>query len=240
MKRSLIKKIIVIAVAVLLIGVPAVYLNTSYHAGETALSVINTEHNGVKIEDNGKYYTFVPDDVKAGFIFYPGGKVDTLAYAPLMEKCAEEGILCILVHMPFNLAVFDINAADRYTDLYPEVERWYIGGHSLGSACASMYIDEHRDLFEGLILLASYSTKDLSDSGLSVLSITASNDGILNFDKYTENIRNLPADHIEYQIKGGNHSQFADYGFQKGDGKATIDPEEQLEDVSTAIITFIG
>ncbi|MBR3227474.1 MAG: alpha/beta hydrolase, partial [Erysipelotrichaceae bacterium] len=115
-----------------------------------------------------------------------------------------------------------------------------IGGHSLGGACASMYIDEHRDLFEGLILLASYSTKDLSDSGLSVLSITASNDGILNFDKYTENIRNLPADHIEYQIKGGNHSQFADYGFQKGDGKATIDPEEQLEDVSTAIITFIG
>ena len=51
---------------------------------------------------------FEPEGATKGFIFYPGGKVEYTAYIPLMQACAEEGILCVLVEMPFNLAVLSV------------------------------------------------------------------------------------------------------------------------------------
>lgn len=37
---------------------------------------------------------FRPEEPEAGLIFYPGGKVEFTAYAPLMKKLAEENVLC--------------------------------------------------------------------------------------------------------------------------------------------------
>ncbi len=86
--------------------------------------------------------------VAAGLIFYPGGKVEYTAYQPLMAACAERDILCVLVEMPFNLAVFDINAADGIQEQYPEVGHWYIGGHSLGGSMAASYLSKHTEKFD--------------------------------------------------------------------------------------------
>ena len=72
-----------------------------------------------------------------GLIFYPGGKVETEAYAPLLDQLAEQGITCVLVEMPLHLAVFDINAADDIYEQFPEITSWYLCGHSLGGAMAS-------------------------------------------------------------------------------------------------------
>ena len=52
------------------------------------------------------------EEATKGFIFYPGGKVEYTAYIPLMHALSEQCILCVLIEMPFNLAVFDVNAAD--------------------------------------------------------------------------------------------------------------------------------
>ena len=82
---------------------------------------------------------------KCGFIFYPGGKVEYTAYAPLM---------CVLLKMPLNLAVLDVNAADSVFDMFPEISSWYIGGHSLGGSMAASYALENTDKLEGLVLLA--------------------------------------------------------------------------------------
>ena len=101
------------------------------------------------------------------------------AYAPLMKELAEKDILCVLVKMPFHLAVFDINAADGIREQFPEIKSWYIGGHSLGGSMAASYVSKHTEDFEGLVLLAAYSTEDLSDSGLKVLSVYGSEDGVL-------------------------------------------------------------
>jgi pimeloyl-ACP methyl ester carboxylesterase len=79
-----------------------------------------------------------------------------------MHELAENGILCVLPHMPFNLAVFDVNAADGYIGQFPEVEHWYIGGHSLGGSMAASYYAKHRESFDGLVLCAAYSTVDLT------------------------------------------------------------------------------
>ena len=75
---------------------------------------------------------------------------------------------------------------------YPEIEEWYIGGHSLGGSMAASYLADHADEYEGLILLGSYSTADLSETDLEVLSVYGSEDKVMNRVKYEENKSNLP------------------------------------------------
>ena len=55
----------------------------------------------------------------------------------VMRDLAKDGILCVLVKMPCNLAVLDMNAADSIPERFSEVTDWYIGGHSLGGAMAA-------------------------------------------------------------------------------------------------------
>ncbi len=156
-----------------------------------------------------------------------------------MAACAEYGILCALVEMPFNLAVFDINAADGIQEMYPDIEDWYIGGHSLGGSMAASYLADHTSDFAGLILLGSYSTADLSDSELKVLSVYGSEDEVLNKKKYDKNLSNLPEDFTEIVIDGGCHAYFGMYGAQDGDGTPTIGNEEQILFSASTIFNFV-
>jgi hypothetical protein len=130
-------------------------------------------------------------ETEVGFIFYPGGKVEHTAYEPLMKELASEGVVCVLVEMPFRLAVLDMNAADGIKEQYPNVTNWYMGGHSLGGSMAAAYLGEHYADYEGLILLGSYSTEDLSGTSLKVLSVYGSEDKVLNVENYIESKNNL-------------------------------------------------
>ena len=40
-------------------------------------------------------------------------------------------------------------AADKIINDFPEIEQWYIAGHSLGGAMASSYASEHKDKIDG-------------------------------------------------------------------------------------------
>ena len=99
---------------------------------------------------------------KSALIFYPGGNIEYNAYEPLMAGCAKRGIMSILVKMPFNAPILNMNVAKKIKKYFPEIKNWYIGGHSAGGAFASMHVAKYPDEYTGLILLASYSTKDLS------------------------------------------------------------------------------
>lgn len=226
---------IAILIAAMVIG-GAAYVNDYYHADVWAIEAMQSD-GGVAVDcldDNT--LAFVPEHVRAGLIFYPGGKVEYTAYAPLMQTFAEDGILCLLVQMPFNLAMLDVNAADGLVDLYPEVETWYIGGHSLGGAMAASYVSNHTDLFQGLILLAAYSTADIADSDLSVVSVYGTSDQVLNMESYEKYKGNLPDSALEVVIGGGCHSYFGSYGRQKGDGEATISREDQMQKTVEAFL----
>lgn len=236
------KKIILLVIIVLilsLVGGTAYYINDYYHAEETAVSLITTPKENVVVTEENGVFTFKPQNASKGIIFYPGGKVEAKAYAPLMHSLAEEGILSVLVTMPGNLAVLDMNAADGICEQYPEIESWYMAGHSLGGSMAASYIAGNSQEFDGIILLASYSTADLSDSDLEVLSIYGSNDGVLNMEKYSEHKPNLPSDFEEFIIDGGCHAYFGAYGEQEGDGEAQITREEQIEITVDEITKFI-
>ena len=102
-------------------------------------------------------YTPVAGTPEAGLILYPGGKVPPAAYAPQAQAIAERGHLVAIVSVPFNLAVFDIDAAQAVIDDHPEISAWAIGGHSLGGSMAAQFVDSHPGLVAGLVLWASYS-----------------------------------------------------------------------------------
>ena len=90
------------------------------------------------------------------------------------------------------------------------------------------YLEKNVGDYEGLVLLGSYSTADLSDSGLDVLSIFGSEDKVMNREKYDENKTNLPGGFTEIVIDGGCHAYFGMYGAQDGDGVPSIGNAEQI------------
>ena len=212
---------------VLIAGACAIYLGDYYRADHDAIGAFLPQGTAWREEPDGTV-VFEPEGATKGLIFNPGGKVEHTAYIPLMQACAENGILCVLVEMPFNLAVLDINAADGIQKQYPEIKDWYIGGHSLGGSMAAAYLADHAEEYKGLVLLGSYSTKDLSDTDLAVLSVFGSEDTVMNREKYEENKPNLPSDFTEYVIDGGCHAYFGMYGAQDGDGTPTVTNEDQI------------
>ena len=234
--------LVVFAIIVIVFIGAGIYVNDYYHASEEAIEAfvpVNSASVEIKKHDNNTV-VYLPEKPTSGFIFYPGGKVEYTAYEPLMKELASEGVLCVLIEMPFNLAILDTAAADGFIDMYPEIEEWYIGGHSLGGSAASMYLEDNHEAFEGLVLLGSYSTSDLSNYDIDVLSIYGSEDKVMNYENYEEYLVNLPEDSEELIIEGGCHAYFGMYGDQEGDGNPTITNEEQIQITAKKIVDFIS
>ncbi len=229
----------IVAVIGIIFGVCAIYVNDYYRADMEAISNFKPSNPVVEKTLEDGTMVFGDEDSQYGFIFYPGGKVEYIAYTALMREIAANDVLCVLVEMPFNLAVLDINAAEGIQEQYPNVQNWYIGGHSLGGSMAASYLGDNVDEYEGLILLGSYPTEDLSDSDVEVLSIYGSEDKVLNASKYEKNASNLPSDFTEIIIEGGCHAYFGMYGVQDGDGMPSISNEEQIYQTAELINKFL-
>jgi len=223
----------------LILGGCALYVSDYYRADLATIEAFAADNHVSKTAVSSHRIAYGEANAAVGFLFYPGGKVEHTAYEPLMMELAARGILCVLIEMPLRLAVLDVNAADGVRELYPNVEHWYIGGHSLGGSMAASYIAKHTEAFEGIVLLGSYSTVDLSESSLNTLSIYGSEDGVMNREKYRKYKDNLPSDLTEIEIEGGCHAYFGMYGKQDGDGAPTIRAEEQIRITADYISEWI-
>lgn len=239
-KRLCIALGIVLAAILVCAAAFAVYVNIYYHVEPAAVQAMASAEAVSVYELRDGVTVFAPEEPLAGFIFYPGGKVEYTAYAPLLRACAERQVLCVLVRMPCNLAVLNASGADGIQEQFPEIGRWYIGGHSLGGAMAAFYATSHAGELDGLVLLAAYSTQNLSNSGLAVLSVYGSEDGVLDMEKYEQYRSNLPADTVEVVIDGGCHAGFGRYGAQDGDGTPTISSNEQIARTAEEIAQIAG
>ena len=219
------RRLVPLAVAALLILVLLLYLG-DYHRADAAAEAAMASDETVRVRSADFGWFFDGPSETDALIFYPGGKVEAEAYAPLCRALAQAGMDVCLVRMPLRIAVFGANRADKIIGSM-DYARWTIGGHSLGGVCAALYASKHPEQLTGVVLLASYATKPLDD-GLSALYIYGTEDGILNMQRYQESLANAPAQTAELVIEGGNHAQFGSYGAQKGDGEARIPPEEQV------------
>lgn len=211
----------------LMLGGIFYYLTDYYKSDATAEEAFQ---NASYLLDNDETYTvFGPKDSEVGFVFYPGAKVDEKSYSPLLQELANQNITVVLVKMPFHLAIFNNDAADEVIKNMPDIKTWFIGGHSLGGAMASSFVAENQDLFNGLILLGAYPTQELD---VPMISIYGSNDLVLNREK-------LSLVDNQFEISGGNHANFGNYGEQEGDGEATISRQEQQSITVEKINEFI-
>ena len=233
-KKARILLIVCFVSAVLLMGT-AFYTQVHYHADQAALDALVSDELVTVTETDYGWFFDGPSDENA-FIFYPGGKVEEDAYAPLLHALASQGLDVMLLNMPARLAILNTDAAEDVLALY-DYDHWYIGGHSLGGASAALYAAENTDKYDGAIFLGSFSTKPLGD--MRVLCVYGTEDGVLNMEEYEQSLANVSANEEEFVIEGGNHAQFGSYGAQNGDGKASISAQEQVEITVSVIIPFV-
>ncbi len=214
------KKILItlFSVLVIIILFTIWYANDYYRADEYANEVFDA---------NGSYF-FDSSNDELGFIIYPGAKVEEKAYAPLAKLINDFGYKVAIAQFPMKLAILDINYADDIIKSYPDVEKWVIVAHSLGGTAGSMYVKNNPDIY-GLVFLGSYTNADLKNSPVKTISITGTNDNVINSDNFNKAKEFYNDEHIFYTIEGGNHAYFGNYGEQKGDGTATISPYEQQQ-----------
>jgi dienelactone hydrolase len=229
-------------IVVLVVATVFVFWATdAYPADEIALEAMNSDSQVFVNAERGIVIFFPADNPRpeTGFIFYPGGKVDYRAYAPLLKMIASNGYFVALTPAPLNLAMFDVNAAARIEAEYPEIQNWFVGGHSLGGVAASSYAASHLDI-KGLVLLASTPANDLLRiNNMPTISIYGTNDGLISLEMYNNARDLLPDDATIIAIEGGNHAQFGSYGFQSGDNEASISPEEQWTQTVNATVEFM-
>ena len=202
------------------------YISDYYRADEKAVSIQN-KANVIKTEEG--YFLSSDANIDTALIFYPGAKVEFNAYLPLLDGLCEQGLSCYLVEMPFHLAFFGINIADEIIKKNPQIEHWYIAGHSLGGAIASSYASSHATQIDGLILYAAYPNGDYP-LGNTLTIYGSLNTSVEEKIDYTDNV---------VKIEGGNHAQFGNYGKQDGDVDATISQEEQQRIAIEETIRFI-
>lgn len=226
-------KIGLIIVALLLIAYVAFYFTEYHHAEKIATDCLNGSENVSVIKINDGLFLDGPGNDTA-VIFYPGAKNEYTSYLPMFMDLAERGIDSYVLKMPLNFAIFGEKEADPIIDSANH-SHYFMSGHSLGGLIAASYINA-TGKSDGLILIAGYPIEEVSKP---VLSIYGSNDGVLNMKAYNES-KPLMDNLTEFVIQGGNHEQFAYYGPQEGDEKATISAENQQNQAVNEILDFIN
>lgn len=217
-----------------------IYASNYYRADEIAVNTLKGNDQSI-VNNENKFLSFSNKNKEStiGFIFYPGGKVDETSYAPLMNLISEKGITCIILKEPLNLAVFEPDLADYALEKFPNIKEWYVGGHSLGGVIAASYASKHSDKIKGVILMGSYPINSLKEKKLRMISFYGNKDGVLNLENFEKNKINQPEDTTYYEIQGGNHSYYGNYGEQEGDLKASITRQEQQEVVVNQITKWL-
>lgn len=231
------------ALALVIVGF-LIWANTPYRA-ERAPVIAVWANSDVQVQylDEGILLSPTGDAVvpetSTGLVFVPGARVEAHAYMFQLSGVVEQhGVTVLITEPTLNLAFFDTRGLDQFTTAAPEVDRWFVGGHSLGGVRACIMTPGAE--VEGLVLFGSYCANDLSGSGLTVLSIAGENDGLSTPAIIDENAPLLPGDARFVTIEGANHASFGDYGPQSGDGERSISSEQMRAELSALLGEVLG
>lgn len=246
--NSLVKKIIIgiIIFIVILIGVFAIWALVPQQPMEAVDSMLLSDENVLVLDS--KYLSFLPsgqlnseNEQASGLIIYPGARVSATSYAYIGRELALQGISVYILKPPLRMAIFSVSLAQQVIDDNPQIDQWYVGGHSLGGATASIFAYEHQDELQGIIYLAAYpvNDKDFSTSELRALTLYGSEDAFATEEDIDSYDVLQPSQYTKYLIEGGNHEQFGYYGHQNGDNPALISREDQQRIIVEEILKFI-
>lgn len=210
-----------------------------FSADTAALDVLSSPAPGVEVVSSVTTLELRPEDPSGvGLVFQPGARVDHRAYAALLQPYAEAGHLVVVVEQPFFISFTATGAPADVIAEHPEVDSWVVGGHSLGGVAAGSFAAEHARTAGGqvdaLLLWGSYPLGDLSGSGLTVLSVSGSQDGLSTPADIDISRARLPDDSTSVEVDGATHAFFGDYDEQPGDGTATVDRTVAQQQITAA------
>jgi hypothetical protein len=207
-----------------------------------ALEAIQSDEQVTVITD--PWLTFSPKQRSpdTGFIFYPGGRVDPRGYATLMKAITTDGYLAVVPEMPINMAVFNPNIADEIIEAHPQIDKWVIGGHSVGGTMAAQYTDKYPENIDGLAIWASYPANrtDISDLEIPVISIYGSLELRVNDENVEKRKYLLPFDTVYIRIEGGDHHQFGSYEIHPDEHLATTSRAAQHQQIIQATLDLLA
>lgn len=175
-----------------------------------------------------------------GLVFYPGARVDARAYQDVLAPVVGAGYRVVILKEPLGLSLLDGNQARGAIGDNPDITTWAVGGHSLGGVSASSFALHNADI-KGLVLYASYPVESLRGrTGLSILSVSGSSDGLSTPAKIDASRQLLPADTEFAAVRGGVHAFFGDYGNQPGDGEPGVSRQAAQQQIAAATVAFLG
>ncbi len=224
-------------------------LISSFSMDVTTVTVTSWDNSAPAPADDNIYYVFKPKRrvPKTGFIILPGGNCDPRSYAPAAHAIAEKGFMTFIIPMPSCVAIFGYTRAGKIIQDYAQIEKWVIGGHSIGGTSAGIYALQNNAV-SGVVIWASLPDPGnrLDATTVKVLSIHGSEDGRVPPEKILEYAQYLPADTVYVEIEGGNHTQFGyidpspdAYLKDPDDKPATISIEEQQRKIVRATVDFL-
>ncbi len=240
--RRIIRAVLISLAALVLAGVIGILLWANVgvmQAEQPALESVRTNPS-VHITENQNSFILTPTGEASGegLVFIPGAKVSADAYLyKLSGAVAESGLTVVVTKPILNLAFFDQRGLDTFTNAVPDIDEWFVGGHSLGGVRACQYA-EQPDV-SGLVLFGSYCANDLADVDTRVLSLSGSNDLLSTPEKIMNAAHLLPTATTFFPIDGANHASFGDYGVQAGDGVATLDSSVVRDVIAAELNSFL-
>lgn len=232
---------VVVVFVVLLVasGGVVLYFSTPSHGPSSSVQrVVDDTQVTVTTDDGVHVLSPAGADSTVGLVFYPGARVAPDAYyetfAPVVKRT---NVTVFVPAVPLNVALLDVGAADRIRARNPDIQTWFVGGHSLGGVAACQYAASHD--VRGLVLFASYCNDDVSDESFDALSVTGSADTVLNRERYREASSRLPPGTTTREIAGMNHTQFGSYRGQRGDSPAPLSYEEAHRRLADVLVPWL-
>lgn len=231
----------VVCILLLVVGAGgALYFAMPYHGSTASVQQVTDDPRvTVTVEDGVHVLSPTNADSTVGVVFYPGARVAPDAYyATFAPIVARTNVTVFVPSMPLNLALADVDAADRVRTRHPEIQTWVVGGHSLGGVAACQYAGSHD--VRGLVLFASYCNEDVSEESFAVLSVTGSADTVLNRENYRNARTRLPPETTLHEVEGMNHTQFGSYSGQRGDSPAPLSYDEAHRRLADVLVPWLA
>ena len=215
--------ITLISVIGALSGISVFWLYTSWAVYESEISLEewgNSPH--LDVNESSHYWSIIPrqSSGRSPVIYYPGGLVQAEAYGGLLAEVARHDNRDIyIIKPPFHLSIFSINRAQRVIE-QENLEQVLIGGHSLGGVSACRFVKQNPQY--PLFLFGSYCDTDISETDIQVISVMGKRDQIINQDNYQKAKTRLPIKSSLDEIPLLTHSDFGQYGLQRGDAPSYL------------------
>lgn len=191
------------------------------------------------VRETGDTVQLVPRDPNGtGLLFVSGARVDAAAYAATLRGVADSGVTVVIVKPILNFSIFEFRSPRSFEAGVTGVDRWFVGGHSLGGVTACRWAADGGTA--GLVLFGSYCADDLSRTDVPVLSVSGGRDGLSTPAKVGAARHLLPADAETVRIAGAAHAQFGAYGAQPGDGTPTASDAEVTRAITRAVVPFLA